>query len=192
MRYRSQKQDFKIGPTPQSTGELLRMLRANKRALLGELAVFLFRELSDITGFNTRRQLTSLVNVTNKHAGFSYGVCPPPPDKCIPLDCTWHFTFAFSHNRYDQAPAPEHVMLNELGVKTWYIDRDPFVTLAITPKQKFGLGNDSLEPQHVFNLVGTLVRAMTVNNTEFVVTDADDYEEMQDQHKVDLGIIRST
>lgn len=191
MLYRSQRQDFKIGATPQSTGELARLLRMSQHIRMGELAVFLYSELDSITGFNTRRFITSLVNVTNKRSAFSYGVCPPPPKQCIPLDCNWHFTFALSHTRYSQIE-PQHILLNQLGVKTWFIERDPFVTLGVTSRQDFGLSHALTDVQQVFNIVGSLTRAQMLNDTSLVVFDAHDVEQMEDLHDVDLEIMRSS
>ena len=79
MKYTHVGLDFSMEVVPLSVGAFERVLRTN-RAYVGQVVEFLMGLLYDIPGVRAGRQWFTLVNVTCQHTGFSYGLCPPPPE----------------------------------------------------------------------------------------------------------------
>lgn len=156
--------DFSMEVVPLSVGAFERVLRTN-RAAIGQVVEFMMGLLYDIPGVRAGRQWFSLVNVTCRHAGFSYGLCPPPPESASPVACTWLFTFALRGDGYNYGfVAKQNIHLGMQAVN-WGRRGGEFLTLGTTHPQagEFDLPYTQLACQQLYFLVGALTKSRVLN-----------------------------
>ncbi len=168
--------DFSMEIVPLSVGAFERVLRTN-RAAIGQVVEFMMDLLYDIPGVRAGRQWFTLVNVTCQHAGFSYGLCPPPPESASPVACTWLFTFALRGDGYNNGfIARQNIHLGMQAVN-WGRRGGEFLTLGTTHSQasEFSLPYTQLACQQLYFLVGALTKSCVLNARWH--TEAKDYEQ---------------
>ena len=168
--------DFSMEVIPLSVGGFERVLRMN-RASVGQITELLMELLYGIPGVRAGRQWFTLVNVTCPHTGFSYGLCPPPPDSASPVACTWLFTFALRGDGYNYGfIAKQNIHLGMQAVN-WGRRGGEFLTLGTTHPQagEFSMPYTQLACQQLYYLVGALTKSCVLRSRWY--TESKDYDQ---------------
>lgn len=162
MKHRQTPYDFRLEVLPISGGTFSALVRNGFGLDVGSL----FEEYIAPTLYNTPKIFSSrepftLVNVSCIHSGWSYGVMPTPPEEAQPKACTWLFTFAISHEVYDDTSVIQYSSLRWINTRVWGAKNSQFITIGIphTQSQYLGLKYDMLTPKIAYFLVGALSKS---------------------------------